>query len=97
MEDRIIGSRTSLYAMPTTRIVGLTTDRFDRDGNDGYFTIDRHAVLLPPKLAVLIDRQIASPSCHTSCSSSRTMARPASSSPDAHRAAPDEPNPSIST
>ncbi|MCX4852132.1 hypothetical protein [Streptomyces sp. NBC_00893] len=66
LEARIIGSLTSLYALPTTRIVELTTDRFHRDGDDAYLTIDRHPVLLPPRLAALIEQQIASPNCRTS-------------------------------
>lgn len=66
LEARIIGSLTSLYALPTTRILALTTDRFHRDGDDAFLTIDRNAVLLPPRLAVLIEKQIASPSCRTS-------------------------------
>ncbi|WP_245239986.1 DUF4158 domain-containing protein [Streptomyces erythrochromogenes] len=48
LEARIIGSLTGLYALPTTRIVELTTDRFHRDGDDSYLTIDRNPVLLPP-------------------------------------------------
>ncbi|MFB6530393.1 hypothetical protein [Streptomyces sp. NPDC056399] len=66
LEARIIGALTSLYALPATRIVELTTDRFHRDGDDAYLTIDRNPVLLPPRLAVLIEKQIASPSCRTS-------------------------------
>nr|WP_024127029.1 hypothetical protein [Streptomyces sp. F8]AHE39750.1 Hypothetical protein pFRL5_87 [Streptomyces sp. F8] len=61
LEARIIGALTSLYALPTTRILELTTDRFHRDGDDAYLTIGKHPVLLPPRLAVLIERQIASP------------------------------------
>lgn len=66
LEARIIGSLTCLYALPTTRIVDLTTDRFHRDGDDAYLTISKHPVLLPPRLAVLIERQITSPACRTS-------------------------------
>jgi hypothetical protein len=66
LEARIIGSLTSLYALPTTRIVELTTDRFHRDGDGAYLTINKHPVLLPPRLAVLIERQITSPGCRTS-------------------------------
>ncbi|MFE1877650.1 hypothetical protein ACFW9N_43580 [Streptomyces sp. NPDC059496] len=66
LEARIIGSLTSLYALHTTRIVQLTTDRFSRDGEHAYLTLDRNPVLVPPRLAVLIERQIASPSCRTS-------------------------------
>jgi hypothetical protein len=66
LEARIIGSLTCLYALPTTRIVDLTTDRFHRDGDDAYLTISKHPVLLPPRLAVLIEQQITSPACRTS-------------------------------
>ncbi|MER6145916.1 hypothetical protein ABT174_38900 [Streptomyces sparsogenes] len=66
LEARIIGALTSLYALPTTRIVALTTDRFQRDGDDAYLTINKHPVLLPPRLAVLIERQITSPDVSTS-------------------------------
>ncbi|MGI5445754.1 XRE family transcriptional regulator [Streptomyces sp. CA-243310] len=66
LEARIIGSLTSLYALATTRIVQLTTDRFSRDDEHAYLTLDRNPVLVPPRLAVLIERQIASPSCRTS-------------------------------
>ncbi|MEV8064384.1 hypothetical protein AB0P37_50505 [Streptomyces antimycoticus] len=66
MEARIIGSLTCLYALPTTRIVELATDRFHQDGDDAYLTISKHSVLPPPRLAVLIERQITSPACRTS-------------------------------
>ncbi|CAM5392737.1 XRE family transcriptional regulator [Streptomyces atroolivaceus] len=66
LEARIIGCLISLYALPTTRIVELTTDRFHRDGDDAYLTLNRHPVLLPPRLSVLIEKQIVSPSCRTS-------------------------------
>ncbi|MFG2848917.1 XRE family transcriptional regulator [Kitasatospora sp. NPDC048296] len=66
LEARIIGALTSLYAMPTTRIVQLTTDRFSRDGEDAYLTINQNPVLLPPKLAALIEQQITAPALRTS-------------------------------
>ncbi|MEU6939990.1 XRE family transcriptional regulator [Streptomyces rubiginosohelvolus] len=66
LEARIIGCLISLYALPTTRIVELTTDRFHRDGDDAYLTLNRHPVLLPPRLSVLIEKQIVSPNCRTS-------------------------------
>ncbi|MFJ3495375.1 XRE family transcriptional regulator [Streptomyces sp. NPDC086091] len=61
LEARIIGALTSLYALSKTRITELTTDRFQRDGDDAYLTLKEHPVLLPPRLAVLIERQIARP------------------------------------
>ncbi|MFJ8469381.1 hypothetical protein [Streptomyces swartbergensis] len=39
----------------------LTTGRFHRDESGAYLTLDRHPVLLPPKLALLIKEQIARP------------------------------------
>ncbi|WP_246642965.1 MULTISPECIES: XRE family transcriptional regulator [Streptomyces violaceusniger group] len=60
-DARIIGALVRLYAIPVSRIVGLTTDRFHRDENGAYLTLDRHPVLLPPKLALLIEEQIAQP------------------------------------
>ncbi|MFF9001044.1 hypothetical protein [Streptomyces achromogenes] len=46
-EARIIGAMVRLYALPVSRIVALTTDRFHRDANGAYLTLDRHPVLLP--------------------------------------------------
>ncbi|CAL9325997.1 XRE family transcriptional regulator [Streptomyces sp. SudanB182_2057] len=60
-EARIIGALIRLYALPVSRIVHLTTNRFHRDENGAYLTLDRHPVLLPPKLALLIEEQIAQP------------------------------------
>lgn len=61
-EVRIIGALVRLYALPISRLVRLTTDRFHRDKDDvGYFTFDRNPVLLPPKLAQLIEDQILQP------------------------------------
>ncbi|MER6738918.1 hypothetical protein [Streptomyces puniciscabiei] len=60
-EARIIGALVRLYAVPVSRIVQLTIDRFRRDQTGAYLTLDRHPVLLPPKLALLIEEQIAQP------------------------------------
>ncbi|MFD0449416.1 hypothetical protein ACFQ10_54865 [Streptomyces indonesiensis] len=46
---------------PVSRIVELTTDRFHREENGAYLILDRHPVLLPPKLALLIEEQVAQP------------------------------------
>ncbi|WJV51888.1 hypothetical protein [Streptomyces flavofungini] len=58
MEVRIVGALVRLYALPVTRIVELTTDRFQRNGDGAFFTFDQNPVLLPPKLARLIEAQI---------------------------------------
>jgi hypothetical protein len=60
-EVRITGALIRLYALPLTRISELTTDRFHRDEDGAYFTFDRNPVLLPPKLATLIEEQINRP------------------------------------
>ncbi|MFG3016762.1 hypothetical protein ACGFZB_41185 [Streptomyces cinerochromogenes] len=60
-EARIIGALVRFYAVPISRIVELTTDRFHCDENGAYLTLDRHPVLLPPKLALRIEEQIAQP------------------------------------
>ncbi|MHA6763114.1 hypothetical protein [Streptacidiphilus sp. PAMC 29251] len=62
LELRVSGALVRLYALPVTRIVELTTDKFHRDDTGAYLTFDRHPVLLPPKLARLVEQQIARPS-----------------------------------
>lgn len=60
-EVRITGALIRLYALPLTRISELTTDRFHRDGDHAYLTFDRNPVLLPPRLARLVEEQIERP------------------------------------
>ncbi len=69
LDVRIAGALIRLYGLPVVRLVELTTDRFERTGDDGYLTIERNPVLLPPKLALLIQEQIARPTV-------RSMLRP---------------------
>lgn len=54
-EIRITGALIRLYALPVTKIVELTTDQLRRDDSHAYLTIRCHPVLLPPKLAQLIN------------------------------------------
>ncbi|MEU8941688.1 XRE family transcriptional regulator [Streptomyces goshikiensis] len=61
LEVRVVGALVRLYGLPVTRIVALTTDRFHKDKTGAYFTFDRNPVLLPPKLACLIEEQIERP------------------------------------
>jgi hypothetical protein len=61
LEVRIIGALVRLYALPVTRILELTTDRFHRGEDGAYLTIRRNPVLLPPRLAHLIEEQIVRP------------------------------------
>ncbi|WP_409496116.1 hypothetical protein [Amycolatopsis sp. cmx-11-12] len=58
---RIIGSLFGLFGLTIRRIVDLAADRFGRADGDAFLTIGDHPVLLPPKLAVLIEQQLASP------------------------------------
>ncbi|WP_413754283.1 hypothetical protein NRF20_42330 [Streptomyces sp. R-74717] len=70
LDVRIAGGPIGLYALLVVRLVELTTDRFERTRDDAYLTIERNPVLLPPpKLALLIEEQVARP---TVCS----MVRP---------------------
>ena len=61
LEVRIVGALVRLYALPVTRILELTADRFHQDQDGAYLTFDRHPVLLPPKLARLVAEQIHRP------------------------------------
>ncbi|WP_329537601.1 hypothetical protein OG568_55510 (plasmid) [Streptomyces sp. NBC_01450] len=59
LELRIVGALIRLYALPLTRIVQLTTDRFVQSESGSYLVIARYPVLLSPSLARLIEQQIA--------------------------------------
>ncbi|MFH9201796.1 hypothetical protein ACH4KO_08850 [Streptomyces anulatus] len=62
LEVRITGALVRLYALPLTRIVELTEDQFHTaDDGHAYLTISHHPVLLPPKLARLVDTQLRAP------------------------------------
>lgn len=62
LEVRITGALIRLYALSLTRIVELTADQFHRDDDkNAYLTINRHPVVLPPKLARLIEDQLREP------------------------------------
>jgi hypothetical protein len=62
LDVRIVGALVRLYGLQISRITILVTDRFHtNDGGDSYLTIDRHPVLLPPKLARLIQTKINNP------------------------------------
>jgi hypothetical protein len=62
LDVRIIGALIRLYALPIPRITTLTTDRYHAQDGAAYLTLARNPVLLPPKLARLIEQQIESPS-----------------------------------
>ncbi|CAL9652150.1 hypothetical protein SUDANB23_06630 (plasmid) [Streptomyces sp. enrichment culture] len=63
---RISAAPIRLYALPLTRIVELTTDQLHHDADHTYLTINRHPVVLPPKLARLIDDHLSNGSRHSS-------------------------------
>jgi hypothetical protein len=58
---RIAGALIRLYALPVSRIHDLRVDQFHRDADRAYLTLDRFPVLLPPKLAAVIEEQIHEP------------------------------------
>ncbi|MET9762195.1 hypothetical protein ABZ016_24585 [Streptomyces sp. NPDC006372] len=66
LEVRIVGALTRLYGLPTARILQLTTDRFQREDDGASLTVDQNPVLLPPRLARLIEEQAARPVGHVS-------------------------------
>ncbi|MBJ6613679.1 hypothetical protein [Streptomyces sp. I4(2020)] len=61
---RIAAALIRLYALPLTRIVELTTNHLHHDADHTYLTIIRHPVVLPPKLARLIDDHLEDGSRH---------------------------------
>jgi hypothetical protein len=61
LEVRIVGALIRLYGLPVSRIVDLTTDRFHRNDDVACLTLGKNPVLLPPKLAALVERQITDP------------------------------------
>ncbi|MFI2214921.1 XRE family transcriptional regulator [Streptomyces sp. NPDC020141] len=61
LDVRITGALTRLYALPASRIARLTTDAFLQDTTGAYLLFAHQPVLLPPRLAALIERQTARP------------------------------------
>jgi hypothetical protein len=61
LEVRIVGALTCLYGQPIWRLVELTTDRFHADPQGSHLVLDQSPVLLPPRLAELIEEQIKNP------------------------------------
>ncbi|MEV6756587.1 hypothetical protein [Streptomyces sp. NPDC051214] len=58
LDVRIAGALVRLYALPLTRIVELTADKIHHADGHTYLTVSRHPVVLPPKLARLIEEQL---------------------------------------
>ncbi len=90
LEVRIAGALIMLYALPATRIVELTTDRLHHEDDGVYLTLDRHPVLLPPKLARLIEQQPRARDTPP-LSASRPTRKRASSCQGGHRVGPEAP------
>lgn len=65
LEVRIVGALVRLYGLPVSRIAELTADRFHRDQDTAFLTVSKNPIMLPPKLAALIEKQIAEPRCHS--------------------------------
>ncbi|MFB6580522.1 hypothetical protein ACFCYC_24485 [Streptomyces sp. NPDC056402] len=60
-EVQIMGALVLLYALPLSRIPELTTTQFRRTPEGAFLTLRRHPVLVPPRLALLIEEQIEDP------------------------------------
>ncbi|WP_327398705.1 XRE family transcriptional regulator [Streptomyces sp. NBC_01288] len=58
LDVRVAGALVRLYALTLTRIVELTADQIRHDEGHTYLTVSRHPVVLPPKLARLIEEQL---------------------------------------
>lgn len=58
LDVRIAGALVRLYGLPLTRIVEVTASQLHHDADHTYLTVNHHPVLLPPKLARLINDQI---------------------------------------
>lgn len=61
LEVRIVGALIRLYALPVSRIVEITADQFHRDHDAAFLILGKNPVVLPPKLAALIEKQIVEP------------------------------------
>ncbi|MFD9419475.1 hypothetical protein ACFWC9_32885 [Streptomyces goshikiensis] len=61
LEVRITGALVRLYALPVSRIAALTADDFAQDETGAYLTLGTGIVLLPPRLAGLVQDLIAQP------------------------------------
>ncbi|MFF2789782.1 XRE family transcriptional regulator [Streptomyces sp. NPDC058049] len=61
LEVRVTGALVRLYALPVSRIAALTADDFTKDETGAYLTLGSGAVLLPPRLAALVQDLIAQP------------------------------------
>ena len=55
IDVRAAGALVTLYAIPLTRLVYMTTEHLTRTGSDTYLTINRTAVILPPAVAGLLE------------------------------------------
>jgi hypothetical protein len=58
---RVAGALILLYAQTPSRIVLLTQEDPATRGEHQYLTLGRHPVILPPKLAMLLEQQAAGP------------------------------------
>lgn len=61
LEVRVTGALVRLYALPVSRIAALAVDDFTQDETCAYLTLGTGAVLLPPRLAGLVQDLIAQP------------------------------------
>lgn len=61
LDTRAAGALILLFGLTTSRIRHLTTGQLTRSGEFSYLTIDRHPVLLPPRLAKILHKLADAP------------------------------------
>lgn len=61
VDVRAAGARTLLFGLPSERIRNLTADQLTQDDQHTYLAAGRHPILLPPRLAGLLQRLATQP------------------------------------
>ncbi|NYE47558.1 hypothetical protein HDA32_002678 [Spinactinospora alkalitolerans] len=61
VRSRLAGALVLLFGLPATQIRHLRTDQVRIEDGHTYLDLDTHALFIPPKLAVLLHRQVSDP------------------------------------
>ena len=71
VDVRAAGALTLLFALPSERIRNLTADQLTQNDQHAYLAAGRHPILLPPRLAGLLQRLATQPQEHLMISHDR--------------------------
>jgi len=71
VDVRAAGALTLLFGLPSERIRNLTADQLTQDDQHTYLAAGRHPILLPPRLAGLLQRLATQPQEHLMISHDR--------------------------